>query len=286
MSSSSPPPWTALHIAAEKGNLTDINRALAAGADINALGQCAEYRASVAPLWIASDKGHVEAVKLLLSKGADPETRKSDSGSTALIVAAYSNLIAVVDALLDGGANIDNKRTDYGQTALIMAMERGHAALALHLLQRGADPNIAKRDGTAPLQLALDPPLNADRFPPVLTELLARGANPCYRRARDGASLLWILCEKAQRLEASALAILPKIPRSELSVVCGSNGSTPLHEACAFGSAALVKALVTAGAEVGAERRADRATPLWIACERGEEARPIINALVAAGATA
>ena len=68
----------------------------------------------------ASRQGNLEAVKLLIDKGVDVNARNR-SGSSALIVAAYTNRPGVVKALLETGADTDIKNRK-GLTALQAAV--------------------------------------------------------------------------------------------------------------------------------------------------------------------
>ena len=60
--------------------------------------------------------------------------------------------IDTVDALLDAGADIHVTLPD-GTSALVVAVINAHYDLAVHLLERGADPNAAEQGWTALHQL-------------------------------------------------------------------------------------------------------------------------------------
>ena len=64
-------------------------------------------------------KGDLEKVKLLLSQGADIET-KGVHGNTPLISASRNGCLEIVKHLLSQGAEIEAKDY-YGDTALILA---------------------------------------------------------------------------------------------------------------------------------------------------------------------
>jgi hypothetical protein len=74
------------------------------------------------PLITAVHRGNLDAVRKLLSSGANPNV--SDTcfikGWTPLIEAAYSGNVDAARLLLDAGANI-NAKTEYGRTALEVA---------------------------------------------------------------------------------------------------------------------------------------------------------------------
>jgi ankyrin repeat protein len=86
---------------------------------------------------LASEKGHVEVVKLLLDRGAEIDKQ---TFFTALHLASYNGYVEVVKLLLDRGAEID-KQT-FGGTALHLASQNGHVEVVRILLQKGAASNI------------------------------------------------------------------------------------------------------------------------------------------------
>ncbi|SCF44660.1 hypothetical protein GA0074696_6040 [Micromonospora purpureochromogenes] len=76
-------------------------------------------------------------IRMLLSHGADPNSRRSD-GTPALILAARRGDHAAVDVLLTAGAD-PNAVDGYGHTALMHAIERNERAVSTALLLAGAD---------------------------------------------------------------------------------------------------------------------------------------------------
>lgn len=76
-------------------------------------------------------------IRMLLSRGGDPNSRRSD-GTPALIVAARRGDHAAVDVLLTAGAD-PNAVDGYGHTALMHAVERNERAVSTTLLLAGAD---------------------------------------------------------------------------------------------------------------------------------------------------
>ncbi|PNP75038.1 hypothetical protein FNYG_11620 [Fusarium nygamai] len=83
-------------------------------------------------LLMAARKGHEAAVRLLLKKGTDIES-KDNNGRTPLLWAAASGHESIVKLLLEKGANVDAKDKD-GQTPLSSAAENGHEAISQLLL--------------------------------------------------------------------------------------------------------------------------------------------------------
>lgn len=105
--------------AAEAGDLDAVERALAAGADV-------EFRLDWTPLGVAAMNGHLEVVRRLLDAGADVDRAESDPPEdpdepwrgdfTPLIRAAYGPHPDVVRCLIEAGADLHAK--NHGRTAL------------------------------------------------------------------------------------------------------------------------------------------------------------------------
>lgn len=121
-------------------------------------------------LMSAASQGDSAAVRDLLNRGADPNTRGS-SQRTALQYAAETNRIEVARLLLDAGADV-NGYDRARLTPLVMTADRGYTEFAKLLLGAGADANIAHVKGWTAL---IDAAHNGNR---ELVELLIKhGAN-------------------------------------------------------------------------------------------------------------
>ena len=153
----------------------DIQRKIAAGADVNA-----NIQGKTPLIWAALD-GNAEAVRILLDHGANAESGEESDGDTALIRAAAGDLsheppghsfVEVIRLLLDHGANI-NGRNAQGETALMRAVTNGTPDLVALLLDRGADVNAKDDMGeTALMSAALFNKIEDARL------LLDHGADP------------------------------------------------------------------------------------------------------------
>ncbi|HKQ80374.1 MAG TPA: M56 family metallopeptidase [Blastocatellia bacterium] len=122
--------------AAVAGDLEGINELINAGANVNgdiAIGE------APSPLIGAAREGQLEAVRLLLDRGADPNLALGGEG-TPLIAAAREGRADVVLLLLDRGASIDQTAPG-AENALIQASMNGHLDVVKLLVARGADVN-------------------------------------------------------------------------------------------------------------------------------------------------
>ena len=131
--------------AAENGNVSEVKRLVAQGADVNV-----QADDGVRPLHEAAEEGHVEVVATLLQLGADVNVQTTD-GWRPLHSAAQEGHVEVVATLLQLGADVHAITID-GDTALHCASIA--AAVAL-LLQAGAELHRRNNKGNTPLYEAI-----------------------------------------------------------------------------------------------------------------------------------
>jgi ankyrin repeat protein len=129
----------ALHVAAALNKLSEVQRLIQLGADVNALddrGNTPLHRA------IQSDSNG-QLVKRLLDNGADPNAvppNPPPDWKSPLSFAVESGYIVIVTHLLDAGAEV-NARDARGRTALHFALAEDNRPqnVATLLIERGAD---------------------------------------------------------------------------------------------------------------------------------------------------
>ena len=132
---------SALHLAAESGNLEITRLLIEAGARVEARTAIGGYT----PLHVATGGAHAAVVRALLDAGADPAVVTTNTGVTPLHLAAkvLGGEVAVRALLEKGAAPNGRERSVGGQTPLMFAASFGRAAAVRELLRAGADPSIS-----------------------------------------------------------------------------------------------------------------------------------------------
>ncbi|HEY7791226.1 MAG TPA: ankyrin repeat domain-containing protein [Vicinamibacterales bacterium] len=115
----------------------------------------------------------------------------TQGGLTALLFAARDGHLDAVRALVDAGADVNQVDPGDDTTPLVIAIINGRFDAAEYLLAHGANPNLAERNGVAPLYAVLNTqwhPKSEFPFPfehdqqkttylQLMTDLLDHGAN-------------------------------------------------------------------------------------------------------------
>jgi ankyrin repeat protein len=166
-----------LRTLAEHGDAAGIERALAAGADVNAAAPdgsvplhsaaradqlaaaetllaagaspSAEDRYGVTPMYLAAVNGNAAMLAAFLAKGADPNAY-APHGETLLMAAARVGVPEALATLLDAGAEVDARDREFEQTALMIAVRERQLAAVKLLLDAGADVDARTRVGPEP----------------------------------------------------------------------------------------------------------------------------------------
>ena len=175
ISSTDPDGKTALHIAAEYGNVTMIQLLLSKGAGIAEESKPAgnhELAGMVAgrtALNFAVDSGNAAAVKFLLDNGSDPNGQ--DPMHPPIVSAGCNGNTEVVNILLDNGADPNRGAAPVNITAMHHAVKHGVEFIYL-LLSKGAAVDPVDWHGETPLFEAI-----RRRDAPVTAYLIQNGAS-------------------------------------------------------------------------------------------------------------
>src|SRR5262245_1059065 len=173
---------TPLLLACERGNAAMVEKLLASGANPNLALPSGET-----PLMHCARSGSVAGVKSLLARKADPNAKDNEEQQTALMWAVAQKHADVAKALLDGGANLRARskggfspmmfaarvgaveagdvliaaKTDVnevgpgGMTPLVLASASGQEQFAIHILDKGANPNAKDQHAATAMHYAI-----------------------------------------------------------------------------------------------------------------------------------
>lgn len=253
---------TVLMAAALSGNLALARLLLDRGADPNTR---ATLSGQTALMWAASQQHH-EIVRLLIERGADVRAR-SAGGFTPLLFAAQQGDIETARQLLAAGVSVN--ADGQGEAPLLVAINSAQIPFALSLLQQGANPNVASRDGETALHVALSIGGRRIGFDPdaVLREpaskldlikaLLARGADPNARAMRV-----------ALRSNYGAGSSADSRSADNFGMARHRRGATPFFVAAENADVATMRLLLDAGANPSLTTD-DKTTPLMAAAGLG-----------------
>ena len=246
--------------AALDGDVEATRLLLERGADPN----LANEAGATALMWAIP---HRDKVALLLEKGANPNARSKDGRTPLLIAAGIGGTSDLVKLLLDKGANIGEVTPSlFGPiTALTEAAYAGDEATFKLLLERGAQPKM-----DAPMVLAFALRANCAScvdvilkdLPPPLLNVVAALASPPFGDGRDVKFLL----------ERGADANTRDLEGRSLLMLAASSDQIP---------ADTVHALLGKGADVNLTSPKGE-TALALARLRGQT--PVLEALMKAGA--
>jgi ankyrin repeat protein len=257
---------TALHRAAQLGDVAEIETLLAKGASIDAP---ASRGGSSTPLEVALEHDKPEAARRLIEHGASLAgdngaralalaARNGDDAtlslllkrgvpagpSQALAYAARSGQVAAMKVLIKAGAVVDGADAkDHARTALIEACEAGQLEAARVLLDAGARIDLRDDEGRTPLHWAVRAarPVELHLYPP------GEGLHATVFQPQASAPLVAMLVARGAKLE-----------------LADDEGNTPLHVAAFWDAAAAARVLIRAGAKRFA-RNAEGKTPLDLA---------------------
>jgi ankyrin repeat protein len=301
---------TALHWAAERGDLAMANALLAAHANVKSTTRIGDYT----PLHIAARNGNPAIVVALLKAGDDPKSATM-SGSTPLHLAAASGSAESINALLDHGADANAREAAWGQTPLVFAAEYDRPAAITALLKHGADPSIrtnmiSLQDEAAKEQAAtkkrnevlisFEPEKHKGDTVKTVVDTLAGngGSGAAAFGAGAGAGFGGrgpkgptpkgpFTPDQIQQAinagrEIMLAPIVPKGPVTEVvdtlnggvagyaNTVGGMGGMTALHHAAREGNVEAVVALLDGGANINDTSYVDHTTPLLLAAINGQ----------------
>ena len=244
---------TVLMTAARTGTPDAVRVLVAHGADVNASD---DMHGQTALMW-AADEGNAKAIALLVAAGGDvharnespvqergvnyrlyrPGTKGPDpTGFTPLLFAVRAGHVDAVRTLLAAGADVNDTVSD-GQSALVVAAANANWEVADHLLDRGADPNLAGAGWNALHQTVRTRRMNFFSGRPgpipsgrvdsidVIRKMIAKGVDINARMTKNG--MKDGQRNRFSRLGATAFLLAAKVTDVEAMRVLAKGGADP-----------------------------------------------------------
>lgn len=260
--------YTPLHVAAEfKIDISIVNALFAKGVDVSAVDNESETA-----LHITARSGHLEMLKLLISKGLDVNTpSKSYSGcGRPLQIAAKTGHVDIVNVLCAHGADV-SYGGHFNFTPLQLASYSGYVDVARALIMHGAEVEASATDSTTALSGAVK-----IGHLELVKLLIENGAKINSTVSPDRTPLLEYALRKGYEKVAEVLIL----NGAKVNIV-DTDGDTALHCAVARGYFEIVTILIAKGAEVNAVNK-KRQSPLSVATQNGN--LELVKTLIAKGA--
>jgi ankyrin repeat protein len=297
---------TALHWAAQHGDLDETRMLVYAGARLEAVTRNGNYT----PLHLAARTGNAPVIRALLDAGANVNAKTTSGGASPLHLAAQQGNADAITALIDKGAEVDGKEGAWGQTPLMWAAAFNRVSAMQLLLKRGANIAAVSKVEDIPARERADRAANQLRNRRVAALKAAEqpprpaGARPDSARPATGTpnagrdSSAQPSGNREQREAAAPRRMAPKdstaardstgrdnVPtaraqandstrREERSITYGElvgnkGGLTPLLFAIRQGHSAAAFALLDAGAKINQVSEGDHTSPLLMATING-----------------
>ena len=164
--------YTGLHAAAAAGNVPEIERLVAAGAN-------RELRDGNGrtPLHVAAYRQQYDAARVLMKRGANPNALDAQRYDIVTI-AAVADDMPMLKVALEGGASAKNVTSPYDGTALIAAAHLGHDEVVKVLIAAGAPLDHVNNLGWTAVIEAIVLGNGGKHHTETLRALISAGANP------------------------------------------------------------------------------------------------------------
>ncbi|XP_045517988.1 rabankyrin-5 [Pieris brassicae] len=235
----------------------------------------------------AIDENKENLATFLIRSGCDVESPRragpSGEGSdvaadkhTPLHLCCTWGLTDVIQTLLEHGANINSKDAE-GKTPLHIAIENQHAGIiSLLLSQPGVDLSARDNRGVTPFAAALTARNNK-----AAQAILEKNPSAAEQVDKKGRNFLHVAIQKC---DMESLMFLLSVKVDVNSRIQDATLAPPLHLAAASGNEALLRTLLLAGARPN-DRDAHKRTALHVAAGTGGTSQAaIVSALISDGA--
>jgi len=262
---------TPLHHAAWRGHDEMVTLLVDAGVNIEAVDNTHET-----PLCFATDQQHIETMKLLLARGAEPN---GAAGQPPLTDCVDHDDISAAKLLLEAGAKVSAKDRHVG-SPLHFAIQRGNMAMTELLLDRPIDRDVRGENNATLLHLA---PLARDTPIEWRTKLIDRLIEMGFDLEADSYGGYTVLARAVYNRKE------PKIIRhlidrgAKVNALTDRNASV-LHVACYGNQVEIVEMLIDNGARLDIADKAGKLPLHLVIGDSSNEAKQIVQMMLEAGA--
>ena len=160
-------------------------------------------------LHVAAERGNVQRIHSLLQQGADLEARDLD-GYSPLMIAVSVEQPEAVNRLLEAGADVTTQNAN-GDTPLHIAARNSNPDLTARLLEADSNPRLRNAEGQTPLHCLTDglSPIGTSSAPIETIELLVHSEADINAQDKDGNTPLHLLARgRSPESNHIALAML------------------------------------------------------------------------------
>ena len=185
----------------------------------------------------ACNQGHLKVARCLVEYGIDNNALVS-----ALYLAVIHHRLEVAAYLIDRGVNFNIIASSSDRSVWMLACSQDSPEMVCLFLDHGADPSAVDARGVSPLQAALS-------HPEVLRVLMFQGADP-NQLFGDGSTPLLYLVRQRQGDHMQAITVLLELGADPDLAFDTTTGETVLMMAAVGHRVDLVKLLLKHGADV------------------------------------
>ena len=228
-------------------------------------------RVDLNPLSGAIQNDHIEAVRVLLEAGANPNLYTENGTSLLTLSICKDKPYEILELLMKHGADVNYADKEDGMPPLVYAAKMGNLKVVRALLESGAKADIFK-DGNSFLISSV----RAENANELCSLLIRHGANVNYQDKEQGSTAL------LYAVLSNNTELLPVLISAGANVNLPNKfDETPLFSAAYHGHTDCLKLLLAAGADVNSPNEFKGITATMAAANKGHV--ECLKELIAAG---